>query len=208
MEDKPVFLSTVEKQCEQIKNSQYLKCIEKDDIRVVLLSIFNIKKVINDQNLLIAINMTKIDNEYQKELCKVLYDNVCIKNTEQKFLEFIEQFDVSQDYLKKNSSLIPYDVLINDLSKFTLDNCWQQSIVSLATTEYIFSLLFLQLNKFTNENQVKLNTTNTNCIQLLKILDSQQIYTNEIENGINQTVKSYLSMFEILCEIFFSDYTN
>lgn len=208
MENKPLFLSMVETQCEQIINSQYLKCIEKDNIRVVLLSLFHLKKVLNDQNLLIAVNMTKIDNIYLQDLCKVLYENVCIKNTEQKFREFVYQFDVSPDYLKKNSLLIPYDVLVNDLSKYTVDNLWVQSIASLATTEYIFSLLFKQLNKFANDNKVKLDESTDVAIKLLEILNSQQMYTPEIEKGIVETVKAFLSTFDVLCEIFFNDYSN
>lgn len=208
MENNPLFLSTVEKQCEQIKNSQYLKCIEKDNIRVVLLSIYHLKKVLNDQNLLLAVNMTKIDNKYLQDLCKVLYNNVCIKNTEQKFKEFVYQFDVSSEYLQKNSLLIPYDVLVNDLSKYTVDNVWVQSIASLATTEYIFSLLFAQLNKFATENKLKLDENIDSSVKLLEILNSQQMYTTEIETGICETVKSFLSTFEVLCEIFFNDCTN
>lgn len=208
MENKQLFLSMVETQCEQITNSQYFKCIEKDNIRIVLLSLFHLKKVLNDQNLLIAVNMTKIDNIYLQDLCKILYENICIKNTEQKFREFVYQFDVSPDYLKKNSLLIPYDVLVNDLSKFTVDNLWVQSIASLATTEYIFSLLFKQLNKFADDNKVKLDESVDISIKLLEILNSQQMYTPEIEKGINETVKAFLSTFDVLCEIFFNDYKN
>lgn len=208
MENKPLFLSMVETQCEQIINSQYLKCIEKDNIRIVLLSLFHLKKVLNDQNLLIAVNMTKIDNIYLQDLCKVLYENVCVKNTEQKFKEFVYQFDVSPDYLKKNSLLIPYDVLVNDLSKYTVDNLWVQSIASLATTEYIFTLLFKRLNKFADDNKVKLDESTNVAVKLLEILNSQQMYTPEIEKGIVETVKAFLSTFDVLCEIFFNDYPN
>lgn len=208
MENKPLFLSMVETHCEQITNSQYLKCMEKDNIRVVLLSIFHLKKVLNDQNLLLAVNMTKIDKIYLQDLCKVLHENVCVKNTEDKFEKFVYQFDVSHEYLKKNSLLIPYDVLVNDLSKYTVDNIWVQSIASLATTEYIFSLLFKQLNKFTDDNKVKLDESTQIAIKLLEILNSQQMHTVEIEKGIVETVKAFVSTFEVLCEIFFNDYSN
>jgi len=213
MENNPLFLSKVEQQCEKIKNSEYFKCVETDNIRIVLLSIFHLKKVLSDHNLLLAVNMTKIDNEYLQDLCKILYENVCVKNTEQKFKDFVYQFDISSDYLNKNSILTPYDVLINDLNKHTLDNIWVQSIASLATTEYIFSLIFSQLNKFANKIKSKelisvslnLDETTLTTTKLLSILNSQQMYTNEIETAINETVNAFLSTFEILCEIFFTD---
>jgi hypothetical protein len=208
MENKPLFLSTVENNCDQIINSKYFKCMANDNINIVLLSIFNMKKVLNDQNLLIAVNMTKIDSLYLKDLCEILHENICVKDNEQKFKEFVYQFDVSPDYLKKNSLLIPYDVLVNDLSKHTVDNNWVQSIASLATTEYIFMLIFKQLNKYATENKIRLNESPDVAIKLLELLNSQQMYTPEIEKGISETAKSFLGMFEILCEIFFNDYVH
>lgn len=205
MEIKPIFLSTVEKHCEQIITSKYLKCISSDNINVALLSVFNMKKVLNDQNLLMAVNMTKIDNIYQKDLCRLLYENICVKETEQKFREFIYQFDVSPDYLKKNSLLVPYDVLVNNLSSHTVDNLWAQSIASLATTEYIFTILFSNLNRLAGENKIKLNENTDVAIGLLNMLNSQQMYCLEIEKGISETAKAFASMFEILCEIFFTE---
>lgn len=203
MENKPVFLSMLETNCKSIINSQYLKCIENDDIHVVLLSVFHLEKIINEHNLLLAVNMTKINNIYLQDLCAVLYKNVCIKNTEQKFKEFVYQFDVSPDYLKKKSLLIPYDVLANDLSKYTVDDVWVKSIASLATTEYIFSLLFEKLNKFSDNNKLKLDESKDSAIKLLDMLNSQQMYTSEIEKGICETVKAFLLTFEVLHEIFY-----
>lgn len=207
MENKPFFLPMVEQKCEQIKNSQYFKCIKKDNINVVLLSIFHLKKVLTDQNLLLAVNMTKIDNEYLQDLCKILYENVCVKNTELKFKEFVYQFDISPEYLLKHATMMPYDVLINDLSKHTIDNIWVQSIASLATTEHIFSLLFSQLNKIVDNNKKKMDEKTMAC-ELLEILNSQQMCAKEIEIGVEYTVDAFLSTFEILSEIFFNDCVN
>lgn len=203
---QPVFLPFVKKECEKITDSQYFQCVEKDNIRIVLLSIYHLKKVLHDQNLLLAINMTKVENEQMQNLCEILHDNVCIKNTEQNFQNFVSQFDLSIDYLTKNSLLIPYDVLVNDLSKYTVDNVWAQSISSLATTEYIFSLIFAKLNKFATNDKIKLNENNDASINLLKMLNSQQIYTTEIETGIIETVKAFCMAFDVLCEIFFNEY--
>ena len=49
---------------------------------------------------------------------------------------------------------------------------------------------------------------NDSSIKLLEILNSQQTHTAEIEIGITETVNSFLSTFEVLCEIFFNDYIN
>jgi hypothetical protein len=202
------FLSSLEKQCKQITESKYLKSMKNDSITIALLSIYNMKKVINDHNLLMAVNLTKIDGLYLKDLTKILHENICVKDNEEKFRQFIYQFDVSNEYLKKKSLLIPYDVLVNDLSKHTVDSIWQQSVASLATTEYIFTILAQHLNNFSKEGQFKLDESLDQSLKLLEILNLQQAYTVEIEKGISDTVKSFFGTFEILCEIFYNECAN
>jgi hypothetical protein len=202
------FLSSLEKQCKQITESKYLKHMKDDTITIALLSIFNMQKVINDHNLLMAVNLTKIDATHLKDLTKILYENICVKDNEEKFRQFIYQFDVTHEYLKKNSLLIPYDVLVNDISKHTVDSKWQQSVASLATTEYIFTILAQHLNNFAKEGQLKLNENPEQSLKLLEILNSQHAYTQEIEKGISDTVKAFVGMFEILCEIFYNEFVN
>ena len=203
MTNKTELMSVVEQHCGQIIDSLYFKYIKSESINIVLLSIFNLKKILADQNLLIAINMTKIESKHLKDLCKVLYENVCVRDIDQKFENFVLQYDMSLDYLKKNSLLIPYEVLLNELSKNIIECNWKQSIASLATTEYIFTLIFKQLNTYAKDETLKLDESNDATLNLLKILESEM--NPDIEKGIITTAKNFLDLFDILCEVFFND---
>lgn len=203
------YFSIIKERCDKITSSKYMQSTSNDTISIVLLSIYNIKKLLHDHNLLISVNLTKIPKMYTTSLVKILHDNVCNKNVEDTLDKFIDQFDVKPDFLKKNSILIPYDVLINELCKQTSDYEWQQSIASLATTEYILSVLNEKLNKFVNEdckNKIYLDESTTQVNELLNLLQYEYAYSTEIKNGIDSTIKSFLDMFDILCEVFYDSF--
>lgn len=199
-------LQILETHCKIIANCKYIKSIADDDINVVLLSVYNLQKLLNDQNLLIAVNMTKIDDCYLKNLCEILHFSVCIKDNKQKFLNFLLQFNIQQNYLQKHSLLIPYDVIVNNLSSNTVNYNWQHSVSSIATTEYIFMLIFKELNK--HSVSVKLDEDLYLVTKMLELLSLEEYNSVDIEKGITDTIQLFNNMFDILYEVFFSQKNN
>ena len=202
-----VYMS-LEKHCDKITESKYFKKLSDGNLMAILLSVANLKKVLHDYNLLLAVNVTKVeDNKCIKKIVEILHKKTCVNNNAEKFQEFLCQFDVTTEYIKKNSSIVPYDVLVNELSKQTLDNIWQQSVASLATTDYILSMIIKKINQHADETQIKLDES-CDALEIVKMLDSEIMYTYEIEKGITETIKSFTGMFEVLGELFFDEFEN
>lgn len=212
IEREPEYLGYLSSQIFVIEDLQYFNNIKKYP-DIFLFGIYNFVNVLKEHNSHLAVMLTKAPyDKCSGAISKAIYSNINSLNCNnvEMFEKFVNQFKQQNNTnacYKKLSVSMPIDKMCNDFCQIVLEKNWVYVVASLATFEYVMTIVNKQLNDFIlkikKDDAILLSEENNSYLDLLHLIDCED--KMEIKSGISDTLNLFCVFFNELDNIYFND---